>query len=53
MIESKGNTKPFKEIDDFLQETPETKKFEIYVIRSTVLLEQNLKPQQKMLISLS
>lgn len=34
----------FKEIDNFLQGTPETEKLEICVIGGTVLLEQGLKP---------
>ncbi len=37
----------FKEIDNFLQGTPETEKLEICVIGGTVLLEQGLKPATK------
>jgi len=37
----------FKEIDELLQETPETEKLEIYVIGGIVLLEQGLKPATK------
>lgn len=37
----------FKEIDNFLQGTPETEKLEICAIGGTVLLEQGLKPATK------
>jgi hypothetical protein len=37
----------FKEIDELLQETPETEKLEIYVIGGIVLLKQGLKPATK------
>ncbi len=48
MIESAKEIQSlFKEIDGFLQETPETEKLEIYVIGGTVLLEQGLKPATK------
>jgi len=48
MIESvKEIQNLFEEIDDLLQETPETEKLEIYVIGGTVLLEQGLKPATK------